>query len=91
MNLIKTKLEGLILLQPTILKDNRGYFLESYHQKEINNLIGELNFVQENESESYKGVLRGLHFQVRKPQGKLIIFLSELSKKEQEKRQRFWD
>ena len=63
MNLIKTTLDGLVVLKPTIFKDNRGYFLESYNQKNINDLLGTVNFVQDNESESSRGVLRGLHFQ----------------------------
>ena len=73
MNLIKTKLDGLVVLNPSIFKDNRGYFMESYNQKNINKLPGNVNFVQDNESESFRGVLRGLHFQ--KPpyaQAKLI-------------------
>ena len=63
MNLIKTKLDGLVVLKPTVFKDNRGYFMESYNQKNINKLLGNVNFVQDNESESSIGVLRGLHFQ----------------------------
>ena len=63
MNLIKTMIDGLVVLQSTIFKDHRGYFMESYHQKNINNLIGDVNFIQDNESESSRGVLRGLHFQ----------------------------
>ena len=63
MNLIKTKLDGLVVLKPTVFKDNRGYFMESYNQKNINKLLGNVNFVQDNESESNRGVLRGLHFQ----------------------------
>ena len=63
MNLIKTMLDGLVVLKPTIFKDNRGYFMESYNQKDINKLVGNVNFVQDNESESSRGVLRGLHFQ----------------------------
>ena len=63
MNLIKTSIDGLVVLKPTIFKDHRGYFIESYNQKNINKLIGAVNFVQDNESESPKGVLRGLHFQ----------------------------
>ena len=63
MNLIKTTLDGLVVLKPTIFKDNRGYFMESYNQKNINDLLGTVNFVQDNESESSRGVLRGLHFQ----------------------------
>ncbi len=56
-------IDGLVLLQPNIFKDHRGYFMESFHKKNINNLIGDINFVQDNESESSRGVLRGLHFQ----------------------------
>jgi dTDP-4-dehydrorhamnose 3,5-epimerase len=63
MNLVKTKLDGLVVLKPTVFKDNRGYFMESYNQKNINKLIGNVSFVQDNESESSRGVLRGLHFQ----------------------------
>ena len=63
MNLIKTKLDGLVVLKPTVFKDNRGYFMESYNQQNINKLLGNVNFVQDNESESSLGVLRGLHFQ----------------------------
>ena len=63
MNLIKTKLDGLVVLKPTVFKDNRGYFMESYNEKKINKLLGNVNFVQDNESESSRGVLRGLHFQ----------------------------
>jgi len=63
MNLIKTMIDGLVVLQPNIHIDHRGYFMEFYNQKNINNLIGVKNFVQENESESSRAVLRGLHFQ----------------------------
>lgn len=63
MNLIKTKIDGLVVLKPTVFKDYRGYFIESFHQKKINKLLGDVNFVQDNESESTRGVLRGLHFQ----------------------------
>ena len=63
MNLIKTTIDGLILLKPTVFQDERVYFMESYNQKNINKLLGNVHFVQDNESESYRGVLRGLHFQ----------------------------
>ena len=63
MNLIRTTLDGLVVLKPTVFKDNRGYFMESYNQKNINKLLGNVNFVQDNESESSRGILRGLHFQ----------------------------
>jgi dTDP-4-dehydrorhamnose 3,5-epimerase len=63
MNLKKTKIKDLVLLKSKILVDKRGYFTESFNQKGINKLLGEINFVQDNESTSLKGVLRGLHFQ----------------------------
>ena len=63
MILFKTTFDSLVVLKPNIFKDNRGYFMESYNQKKISNLLGNVNFVQENESESTRGVLRGLHFQ----------------------------
>jgi dTDP-4-dehydrorhamnose 3,5-epimerase len=63
MNLLKTNIEGLVILKPIIFKDNRGCFMESYNKKNINKLLGNINFVQDNESESLRGVLRGLHFQ----------------------------
>ena len=63
MNLIKTMLDGLVVLKPTVFKDNRGCFMESYNQRNINKLVGNVNFIQDNESVSSRGVLRGLHFQ----------------------------
>ena len=63
MNLTKTTIDGLVVLKPNVYKDNRGYFMESFRQKNINRLLGNVNFIQDNESESNRGVLRGLHFQ----------------------------
>lgn len=64
MNLIKRTIDGLVLLKPTIFKDSRGFFMESYNHRKINKLLhNNISFVQDNESESSKGVLRGLHFQ----------------------------
>jgi dTDP-4-dehydrorhamnose 3,5-epimerase len=63
MNLIKTKIEDLVILEPAVFTDERGYFIESYNQQKINELLGNINFVQDNESKSTRGVLRGLHFQ----------------------------
>ena len=63
MKLVKTTIEDLFVLKPTILKDERGYFVESYNLKKINKLLGDIHFVQDNESKSSRGVLRGLHFQ----------------------------
>ncbi len=63
MRSIKTKIKDLIILEPEIFGDNRGYFIESYNQKKLENILGKVLFVQDNESKSTKGVLRGLHFQ----------------------------
>ena len=63
MNLIKTNIDDLVVLKPIIFKDKRGSFTEFYNKKNINELVANINFVQENESESCKGVIRGLHFQ----------------------------
>jgi len=64
MKAIETKLKGCFILEPNVFKDSRGYFFESFNQNKFNALIGqEVNFVQDNESFSSKGVLRGLHFQ----------------------------
>ncbi len=63
MKFIKTKLDGVIVIEPTIYRDERGYFFESFNQKEFEKHIGNINFIQDNESKSVKGVLRGLHFQ----------------------------
>lgn len=63
MNFIKTSLPEVVIIEPNVFGDIRGYFLESYNKKEFEENIGEINFVQDNESKSSKGVLRGLHFQ----------------------------
>ena len=60
---IEDKIPGLYLMTPKVFTDSRGHFLESYNLSKINNLLGNINFIQDNESESSKGVLRGLHFQ----------------------------
>lgn len=63
MKLIKTHIADLIVLEPNIFGDDRGYFFEPYNQKWFNENVGETVFVQDNESKSSRGVLRGLHFQ----------------------------
>jgi dTDP-4-dehydrorhamnose 3,5-epimerase len=63
MNFIETGIEGLIIIEPNVFKDQRGYFFESYNQKEFESFIGKVNFIQDNESKSTYGVLRGLHYQ----------------------------
>lgn len=73
MEVIKTAIEGLFIIEPKIFKDSRGYFFESFNQKEFAEKIGPIKFVQDNESMSSHGVMRGLHFQ-RPPytQSKLV-------------------
>jgi len=73
MNVIETKIDGLYIIEPRIFEDSRGYFFESYSQKEFDEKIGKIVFVQDNESKSSYGVMRGLHFQ-RPPftQSKLV-------------------
>lgn len=63
MNVIKTDIEGVLVLEPKIFNDARGYFFESYNERDFNALVGSVNFIQDNESRSQYGVLRGLHFQ----------------------------
>ncbi len=73
MKIEKTPLKDALLITPNVFGDHRGYFMESFNQVEITNYIGKFNFVQDNQSLSSKGVLRGLHFQ-NPPfdQGKLV-------------------
>lgn len=63
MEIIKTNIEGVIIIEPRIFKDDRGYFFESFSQREFEEKVCKTTFVQDNESKSSYGVLRGLHFQ----------------------------
>ena len=63
MNVIKTAIDGVVILEPRIFKDDRGYFFESFSQREFEEKVCKTTFVQDNESKSSYGVLRGLHFQ----------------------------
>ena len=63
MKITKTCISGLVIIEPKIFDDSRGYFYEPYNKSNFDKLICETNFVQDNESESCKGVLRGFHFQ----------------------------
>ena len=69
---IKTSIEGVYIIEPTVFGDERGYFMETYHANEFKEAGLDMKFVQDNHSKSRKGVLRGLHFQINKPQGKLV-------------------
>jgi len=77
MKIEKTNIEGLLLIEPSIFKDGRGYFLESYNQKTFKKFSLNIDFVQDNISKSVKGTIRGLHYQIGEfAQGKLcsVIF-----------------
>ncbi len=63
MEVIKTDIEGLVILEPKVFEDARGYFFESYSKRDFDKLVREINFVQDNESKSSYGVVRGLHYQ----------------------------
>jgi dTDP-4-dehydrorhamnose 3,5-epimerase len=68
-----TELPGVLLLEPAVFSDARGSFLESYNRRAFRQATGlEVDFVQDNQAASARGVLRGLHYQVRQPQGKLV-------------------
>lgn len=68
----KCNIEGLYVITPTVHADDRGYFMETYNQNDMHEAGLDMVFVQDNQSKSKKGVLRGLHFQKKYPQGKLV-------------------
>lgn len=73
MKAIATKLPGVLILEPKVFGDARGFFMESYNAKVFHDAAGiAQDFVQDNHSRSGKGVLRGLHYQIKRPQGKLV-------------------
>lgn len=72
MKKIATNLSGILLLEPRVFGDDRGFFLESYNQRTFAELGITDAFVQDNHSQSEKNVVRGLHYQIRQPQGKLV-------------------
>ena len=71
-NFIPTELPGVVVIEPTVFGDDRGYFMETYHQEAFAAAGIDKPFVQDNQSRSSKGVLRGLHFQKQHTQGKLV-------------------
>ena len=76
MNIIPTSLEGLLIIEPDVFGDTRGYFLETYHQRRFQSAGLGVKLVQDNLSFSKKGTLRGLHFQITHPQAKLVQALT---------------
>ena len=73
MQILETPLEGMLILEPKVFGDSRGFFVESFNARHFAEMTGITTpFVQDNHSRSAKGVLRGLHYQIRQPQGKLV-------------------
>ena len=72
MEVIKTAIDGVVIIEPRIFADDRGYFFESFSERDFNAQVRTVHFVQDNESRSCYGVLRGLHFQINYPQCKLV-------------------
>jgi dTDP-4-dehydrorhamnose 3,5-epimerase len=77
MKVTPTAIADVLVFEPTVFGDERGFFFESYNAQRVKDLTGlDLDFVQDNHSKSAKGVLRGLHYQIRQPQGKLVRVIS---------------
>jgi dTDP-4-dehydrorhamnose 3,5-epimerase len=76
MQIRDTQLPGVLLLEPRVFTDARGFFFEAYNRRELAHCGLDLEFVQDNQSRSQHRVLRGLHYQVQKPQGKLVRVLA---------------
>lgn len=73
MRAVATPLPGVLILEPKVFGDDRGFFYESYNKRAFRDATGlDVEFVQDNHSRSVRGVLRGLHYQIRQPQGKLV-------------------
>jgi dTDP-4-dehydrorhamnose 3,5-epimerase len=75
-NFIKTEIKDLYIIEEAVYGDDRGYFMETYNYQDFAKAGLDMVFVQDNQSKSKKGVLRGLHFQINNPQGKLVRVLS---------------
>lgn len=79
MQFTNMELPGVVLIEPKIFEDERGFFFESYHKRLFAEQAISLEFVQDNHSRSRQGALRGLHYQIRQPQGKLVrVILGEI-------------
>jgi dTDP-4-dehydrorhamnose 3,5-epimerase len=73
---VKTRLPGVLVIEPDVFKDDRGFFLETYHHSKYTEAGIDIPFVQDNHSHSRKGTLRGLHYQLRHPQDKLVYVIT---------------
>jgi dTDP-4-dehydrorhamnose 3,5-epimerase len=73
LNIIATSIPDVLIIEPKVFGDERGFFFESFNSRQFNEVVGrEVQFVQDNHSRSAKNVLRGLHYQIQQPQGKLV-------------------
>lgn len=72
----RCEIEGLLVIEPSVFEDARGYFMETYNQNDLREAGLDVTFVQDNQSMSQRGVLRGLHYQKQYPQGKLVRVIS---------------
>jgi len=72
----KTKLPGVFLIEPVVFRDDRGFFMETYHYEKYRQAGIDTTFVQDNYSHSRKGILRGLHYQLKNPQAKLVYVIT---------------
>jgi dTDP-4-dehydrorhamnose 3,5-epimerase len=76
MKIEATQIPGVLIVEPDIFGDDRGFFLESFNEREMRNIGIDVHFVQDNHSRSQRNVLRGLHYQISQPQGKLVRVVS---------------
>jgi len=76
MKYTKLNIPDIILIQPQIFGDHRGFFMETFRDEEFRENVADITFVQENHSKSTQGILRGLHYQIKQPQGKLVRVIS---------------
>lgn len=75
MNVVETPLEGVLVLEPRVFRDDRGHFLETFNEERFASFGLPTHFRQDNHSRSRRGAIRGLHYQLRRPQGKLITVI----------------
>jgi len=76
MKYTKLGIQDVILIEPQVFSDQRGFFMETWREDEFKNNVSDLSFVQDNQSKSTQGILRGLHYQIKQPQGKLVRVIS---------------
>jgi dTDP-4-dehydrorhamnose 3,5-epimerase len=76
MKVQSTQIPGVLIVEPTVFGDDRGFFLESFNEREMCSIGIDAHFVQDNHSRSQRNVLRGLHYQISQPQGKLVRVIS---------------